>query len=208
MFKIVFLILISSILSLANQDKRLNDLEKFLNTLPQKTTTQKLNSVNFYFNQIVSAYDSIDDINHDEWDTMIDFVLKGRGDCEEYAISKYEALKLSGIEKNKLFLMVVKEKTRPSNEFHLVTAYYEDDKNPLILDNLSFKALPLTRRTDLEPIMIFDNNVAYRVDKNGKIVEKVNTQYTEKVSILELKLKKQFKEYNIQFPLVFIRNNM
>ncbi|MDY0327842.1 MAG: transglutaminase-like cysteine peptidase [Arcobacteraceae bacterium] len=200
MFKIVFLILISSILSLANQDKRLIDLEKFLNTLPQKTTTQKLNSVNFYFNQIVSAYDSIDDINHDEWDTMIDFVLKGRGDCEEYAISKYEALKLSGIEKNKLFLMVVKEKIRPSNEFHLVTAYYEDDKNPLILDNLSFKALPLLRRTDLEPIMIFDDNVAYRVDSQGKKQEPITSPFPNILKNLEKKFHKQLVEKGITEP--------
>ncbi|QOG11575.1 transglutaminase-like cysteine peptidase [Arcobacter sp. FWKO B] len=197
MFKIVLVLVISLSFGMANDTKRLQDLEQFLNTLPQKTIIEKLNSVNFYFNQIVSAYDSLDNINHDEWNSMIDFILKGRGDCEEYAISKYKALKLTGIDTNKLFLMVVKEKTRPQNEFHLVTAYYENDENPLILDNLSFRVLPLIKRSDLEPIMIFDTNNTFTVTKSGKIDKITMSNFPQKLKLLEEQTKLQFNQYNI-----------
>jgi predicted transglutaminase-like cysteine proteinase len=172
----------------ANETKRIENLKQFIGSLSTKNTEQKLNSVNLYFNQIVPAYDSFSDVNRDEWDTMIDFVKKGKGDCEEYAISKYETLKMSGLDENKLYLMVVRERTRQNNEFHLVTAYYETDNNPLILDNLSFKVLPLSKRIDLHPIMIFNEENSYNVDKVGKKTQSINSEFPLKLKQIKQKL--------------------
>lgn len=198
MFKVVVLIALSFLFIHANETKRVENLKQFINSLSTKNTEQKLNSVNLYFNQIVSAYDSLSDVNRDEWDTMIDFVKKGKGDCEEYAISKYEALKIAGIDENKLYLMVVREKTRPNNEFHLVVVYYESDTNPLILDNLSFKILPLNKRVDLEPLMVFNSSTAYNINKIGKITQSTNSIFTIRLRELGNKLTNQFKQYDIK----------
>lgn len=197
MFKVVVLIALSFLFIHANETKRVENLKQFINSLSTKNTEQKLNSVNLYFNQIVSTYDSFSDVNRDEWDTMIDFVKKGKGDCEEYAISKYEALKIAGIDENKLYLMVVREKTRPNNEFHLVVVYYESDTNPLILDNLSFKILPLNKRVDLEPVIIFNEQNSYSSDKVGNKTQIINSDFPVKLRQIKQKLHSQLIKYKV-----------
>ncbi|MEJ5168462.1 MAG: transglutaminase-like cysteine peptidase [Arcobacteraceae bacterium] len=196
MFKIIVFIVMAFIYINANETKRIENLKQFIGSLSTKNTEQKLNSVNLYFNQIVPAYDSFSDVNRDEWDTMIDFVKKGKGDCEEYAISKYETLKMSGLDENKLYLMVVRERTRQNNEFHLVVAYYyESDNDPLILDNLSFKVLPLNKRIDLHPIMIFNEKNSYNVDKLGKKTKIINSEFPFKLTQIKQKLTNQMELY-------------
>lgn len=199
MFKIIVFIVMAFIYINANETKRIENLKQFIGSLSTKNTEQKLNSVNLYFNQIVPAYDSFSDVNRDEWDTMIDFIKKGKGDCEEYAISKYETLKMSGLDENKLYLMVVRERTRQNNEFHLVVAYYyESDNDPLILDNLSFKVLPLSKRIDLQPLMIFNSSISYNIDEKGKITKSTNSVFSAKLRKLATKLNNQFKQYGIK----------
>ncbi|MDY0320172.1 MAG: transglutaminase-like cysteine peptidase [Arcobacteraceae bacterium] len=195
MFKIIVFIVMAFIYINANETKRIENLKQFIGSLSTKNTEQKINSVNLYFNQIVPAYDSFSDVNRDEWDTMIDFVKKGKGDCEEYAISKYQTLKMSGVDENKLYLMVVRERTRQNNEFHLVTAYYETKTNPLILDNLSFKVLPLSKRIDLHPIMIFNEENSYNVDKLGRKMQSINSEFPLKLRQLKQKLTNQTELY-------------
>ena len=45
-----------------------------------------------------------------------------------------------------------------NHEAHLVLAYYKKDSSiPLILDNMTAKILPITQRSDLEPILTFND---------------------------------------------------
>jgi predicted transglutaminase-like cysteine proteinase len=46
----------------------------------------------------------------DYWSTPREFLISGRGDCEDYAIIKYFTLIKLGFDERKLFLTSVKEK--------------------------------------------------------------------------------------------------
>ncbi len=93
--------------------------------------------------------------------TPKEFLIKGKGDCEDYAIAKYFALLELGVKKEHLYMAVVKERT--SSGMHMVLFYIEDKtKSPLVLDNLSFKVLPLSKRVDLIPDVAFNEVDAYQ----------------------------------------------
>ncbi len=132
---------------------------------------KKLNHVNSFYNKILPINDSTKYQVDDHWATPKEFIIEGKGDCEDYAISKYFTLIESGIKKDKLFLSVVKVKG--ATNYHMILTYFENKKSiPLVLDNLSFKVLPFNERVDLEPQFIFNEKEAFLL-KNKKIDKKV-----------------------------------
>jgi predicted transglutaminase-like cysteine proteinase len=147
------------------QQKRVEAYKKFLSKIKDIEEDKKLILTNNYFNQIVSEYDSWVWKKRDYWAAPLEFIKKGAGDCEDYAIAKYYTLKKVGIDANRLFLMVVK--TEKKEEYHMVLGYFKDFKHsPLILDNLSWKILTLKKRKDLKFIIGFNEKY---ILKNRKI---------------------------------------
>lgn len=148
------------------------ELTKKINDL---SLEKKLNHVNAFYNRILPVHDSQKYKVDDHWSTPKEFLVEGRGDCEDYAIAKYFTLKESGIPKDKLYLTVVKVKG--TTNYHMVLSYLENKKSmPFIMDNLSFRVLPFDKRTDLEPKFIFNENNAYLL-KNKKIHKKVRINW-------------------------------
>jgi predicted transglutaminase-like cysteine proteinase len=144
---------------------RVNAYKDMIKSLHHASLEEKLIKINSFFNQFVSEYDAHTWKKEDYWATPLEFTAKGRGDCEDYAIGKYFALKEVGIDKDKLFIMIVKEKT--ARDHHMVLAYLQHAKSsPLVLDNLSWKILPLEQRIDLKPVYGFNEKNLYL---NGKI---------------------------------------
>lgn len=144
---------------------RIKAYKEMLASLQNALIEEKLIKINSFFNQFVSEYDANTWKTEDYWATPLEFTAKGKGDCEDYAIGKYFALKDVGIDKNKLFIMIVKEKT--ARDHHMVLAYLQQAKSsPLILDNLSWKILPLEQRIDLKLVYGFNEKNLYH---NGKI---------------------------------------
>ncbi len=136
---------------------------------------RKLNYVNTFYNKILPVNDATKYEADDYWATPKEFLIQGKGDCEDYAISKYFTLKEAGISKDKLFLSVVKVKGVAN--YHMVLTYLENKKAiPLILDNLSFKVLPFTKRGDLEPNFLFNEKEAYLI-KNNRLDKKININW-------------------------------
>ncbi len=136
---------------------------------------RKLNYVNSFYNKILPIHDSRKYKVDDHWSTPKEFLFEGKGDCEDYAISKYFTLKESGIAKEKLFLAVVKVKG--ATNYHMVLTYLKNKKAiPLVLDNLSFKVLPLNKRKDLTTKFIFNEKEAF-ILKNNKIYKKVRVNW-------------------------------
>ena len=142
---------------------------------------KKLNRVNAYINKIRSKYDKVSNTNTKEniigdyWMTPKEFFIAGSGDCEDYAIAKFYTLKYLGVDPKKLYLSVVKVKG--SSSFHMVLLYLKDKNSiPLVLDNLSWKVLPLNKRRDLTSMFAF-NEVDARGFKNKKIYKKVKIDW-------------------------------
>ena len=138
-------------------------------------TLKKLSHINAFYNKILPVNDSLKYKVDDHWATPKEFLIQGRGDCEDYAIAKYFTLLETGIPKDKLFLSVVKVKNEAN--YHMVLLYIENKKSmPLVLDNLSFKVVPFDIRKKLEPQFIFNEKVAY-ILKDKRIHKKVKINW-------------------------------
>ncbi len=132
-----------------------------------KTDLEKLNRVNIFFNRLFY----VDDIRlwgvKDYWATPIEFLCKGAGDCEEYAIAKYFTLKATGVPDKKLKIAYVK--SIRLNQPHMVLAYYSTPGDePLILDNLTSLIKPASQRKDLVPIFSFNGSGLWMAQQRGR----------------------------------------
>jgi predicted transglutaminase-like cysteine proteinase len=147
--------------------KRFGNFYKFIKKSKDFSLEKKLLRTNFFINRIISKHD---EKGNDSWATPKEFLINGYGDCEDYAISKYFTLVKLGIPKNKLFLSVVK--VRGSVGFHMVLFYIDKNNIPLILDNLSWKILPLQKRKNLEFKYAFNDRFSYIIRDDILIKEK------------------------------------
>lgn len=125
----------------------LEDYGRFMGKFEKDTSLHvKLEKVNNYINAIVGKYDDMD-TNLDHWATRLEFLTNGGGDCEDYAIAKYQTLLDLGVSEEKMGLCVAKD--RYSGTMHMVLGV-EETSLVYILDNLSFRILPHEKRIDLE----------------------------------------------------------
>ena len=145
--------------------QRIYNFKKFFKEAKDFTEVQKLNRVNYYINRIIGKADKTN-----EWITPKEFLIRGRGDCEDYTLTKYFALKKLNLDTNKIYPSVVKVKG--SKNYHMVLLY-EKDHELLVLDNLSWKMLPLQKRKNLKFYYAFNENGSY-IMKNNKLVKEEN----------------------------------
>ncbi|TAN76386.1 MAG: transglutaminase [Gallionella sp.] len=124
---------------------------------------QKLKEVNEYFNRKL-RFDDDQNIwgRVDYWATPVEALVKGAGDCEDFAIAKYFSLKFSGVPVSKLRITYVKARIvraeGNTTQAHMVLTYYPSpDAEPLVLDNLIGEIRPASRRDDLLPIFSFNS---------------------------------------------------
>jgi predicted transglutaminase-like cysteine proteinase len=124
----------------------------------RQSELELLNSVNDYFNRNLAF---VDDLKHwgvaDYWASPGEFVASGGGDCEDFALAKYFALKELGVPISRLRIAYVK--AIQINQPHMVLSYYATiDGEPLILDNLVAEILPAAQRPDLMPVYTFNDD--------------------------------------------------
>ncbi|MEN8717928.1 MAG: transglutaminase-like cysteine peptidase [Sulfurovum sp.] len=133
-------------------------LNSLLKKLENTSTNKKLQKVNDFFNAVRYKSDkSIYGVS-DYWATLSEFLAKDKGDCEDYVIAKYFALKELGIPVSKMFLSYVR--LQKSSEAHMVLSYYETPSSePLILDNIRRIIYPASKRNDLKLIFNFNPNI-------------------------------------------------
>jgi predicted transglutaminase-like cysteine proteinase len=85
----------------------------------------------------------------DRWAPPLDAIARGAGDCEDYAIAKYAALRAAGLDEDDLRLVLVRDLKR--REDHAVLAARLDGRW-LILDNRRFVMLEAVRLPDYLPL--------------------------------------------------------
>ena len=148
---------------------RLQKWENLINLLMNHSNADKIESVNNFFNEIIVAKSDHDNkSNRDYWQSPIETLVRGKGDCEDFAISKYVSLRLLGIPKNQLLISVVR--LPEFGELHALLLYYlKDDNDPLVLDNLSYEiysfSAPCIKRMsfmisqyNIKPLIAFNEN--------------------------------------------------
>ena len=119
---------------------------------------EKLRMVNTFFNRQVQYREDRDAWGMvDYWASPMEFLAKGQGDCEDYAIAKFFSLIHMGVTPAKMRMVYVRAQNAGTIQAHMVLAYYaEPNAEPLILDNLITDIRPASRRPDLAPVFSFN----------------------------------------------------
>ncbi len=137
---------------------RFINMNKTLEALQDKSRQEQLEGVNDLFNAVRYNSDMKLYGKSDYWATPWEFLGRDEGDCEDYVIAKYFALKHLGVPSKKLYFSYVRS-TR-FKEPHMVLTYFETPQTvPLVLDNINFRVFPATKRKDLIPIYNFNADV-------------------------------------------------
>jgi len=123
-------------------------------SLKGKALLEQLNVVNKFFNRYPYRLDMEVYGVEDYWATPAEF-MKNSGDCEDYAIIKFYAMKQLGLDTDSMRIVVVTDVIR--NLAHAVLAVYHEG-NAYILDNLSNLVLPHTRLTHYKPQFSVNEN--------------------------------------------------
>jgi len=130
-------------------------LNELLSKLSKENINIQLTEVNRFFNQFKYQNDMKLWGQKDYWATPEEFIGVNSGDCEDYVVAKYFALRSLGVPDERLYLTYVKAVRE--NMAHMVLSYFETPKSiPLILDNYNHRMLPASKRRDLLPVYSFN----------------------------------------------------
>lgn len=169
--------------------KRLSSLLSLMEELKDKEEIEKVVEINKFFNQLQYATDLRIWKTNDYWASRLEFIGKGAGDCEDYAVAKFLTMAQLGVPQKKIFLTYVKAINFPQSA-HLVVTYYKTPGTiPYVLDNYEKRILPATARKDLIPVYSFTASDLYLQKQHG-LGKKINRR--------DLKNQKNLKSIDLE----------
>lgn len=127
---------------------------------------QSAKKVNTLMNQKRYITDNRNWGKSDYWATPVEFMRRG-GDCEDFAIAKYTALRMLGVPEERLRIAIVHDKVK--NIPHAVLVVYAEN-GPLVLDNQIKSVIDASEQGRYRPIFTI-NRLAWWLHS-----EKVNTR--------------------------------
>ncbi len=154
--------------------KRVISWDNMIEKNKGKKTVHKLKAVNDFFNKIKYLKDIKVWKKKDYWASPFEFMGVGAGDCEDFAIAKYFALRALGVPDKKLKITYVKLKVKRKkfDEAHMVLNYYhKPTSTPIILDNANKKLKLASKRKDLKPIYSFNASGLWSAKNKGKTLK-------------------------------------
>lgn len=134
-----------------------------LQELESEDVDTQLQRVNHFFNQNIQFTDDIYAWgDSDYWASPMETMQRRAGDCEDFTIAKFTALRLLGVPVDKMRLTYVKARiggvNSNINQAHMVLSYYENPRDiPLVLDNLVGDIRSADQRPDLVPVFGFNS---------------------------------------------------
>lgn len=147
--------------------KRMIAWQRLIKENQNKSTQQKLEITNRFFNQFEYRSDAQQIGRADYWMTPIEFIDRGGGDCEDYTIAKYFTLQALGIPRKKMRITYVKYLKQ--GVAHMVLTYYENPRAmPVVLDNLIPEIKPANERSDLKPVYSFNGDGLWLARQRGQ----------------------------------------
>lgn len=109
----------------------------------------RVERINQIMNRARYVTDAVQWQSEDYWATPVEFTAVAAGDCEDYALAKYFALRELGMSADKLRITYVRLLRQGRLENHMVLAYYpQAGDEPWVLDNLEKRFLPARDRPD------------------------------------------------------------
>ena len=148
--------------------QRFADWQRLMTNADNLSETEKLQQVNDFFNRNLSfADDATLWRKKDYWATPAEFICRGAGDCEDFAIAKYFTLLEMGVSDSKLRITYVK--ALQLNQAHMVLTYFATPQSiPLVLDNLTMIISPANERDDLQPVYSFNGSGLWQAKEQGE----------------------------------------
>lgn len=130
-------------------------INRLLAELDGKPVERQLAEVNRFFNQFEYREDHEHWGEQDYWATPNEFIGTFAGDCEDFVVAKYFALRKLGVPDEKLYLTYVK--ALEQNVAHMVLSYFPKPSSiPQILDNYNPRIMRADKRRDLLPVYSFN----------------------------------------------------
>lgn len=112
---------------------RITQLEYRLASLATRPVIEQINGVQHFMNETPYIPDQVNWNTLDYWATPLEFMAQG-GDCEDFAIAKYMALRLMGFPRSDMSFDMVMDRQQKTLHAVLVVRHGEQT---LILDNQS-----------------------------------------------------------------------
>ena len=139
---------------------------RFAATLREDGSTEQLRLINRFVNRRVHYVDDQRRFGRaDVWSTANDTLRTGRGDCEDYAIAKYQLLRAAGFATRDLYLVIVRDLVRRADHAVLVA---RTGGHLYVLDNGTDEVLRSEEVSDYRPVLTFASygewTHGYRVD--------------------------------------------
>ncbi len=150
---------------------RVEEWDSMIEASKDEPILNKLKNVNDFFNQITYKSDLSVWGTKDYWATPFEFMGRGAGDCEDYAIAKYFTLIKLGVPDEKLRITYVSyRKTNTSyEEAHMVLTYYHKvGVEPVVLDNINKMLQVASKRADLKPVYSFNASGLWQAKTKGE----------------------------------------
>ncbi len=150
--------------AMGSADERLQAWAQMLHNSARQSEQQRLDTVNRFFNQQLDFRDDQATWGQvDYWATPVEALVKGAGDCEDFALAKYFSLRQLGVPAERLRITYVK--AVKLDQPHMVLSYYlSDTSDPLVLDNLIGQIQPASQRHDLLPVYAFNAEGLFLVE--------------------------------------------
>jgi predicted transglutaminase-like cysteine proteinase len=126
----------------------IGEFRKDIQTLQNLPLNQMAERVNTMMNAKRYVSDKKNYGQNDYWATPVEFFKRG-GDCEDYAIAKYTALRALGVPENRLRIAIVQDLQK--NIPHAILIVYTDN-GAMILDNQMKNAVKAERISHYKPI--------------------------------------------------------
>jgi len=139
--------------------RRLQEWHRFIERTMQYSEAAKLDAVNRYVNQMRFMVDLRLWKQVDYWATPLQLLAVGAGDCEDFAIAKFFALKTLKVPVDRLRVTYVWQHKEGSGspQPHMVLTYKAaPETEPLVLDNLTGDIKPLSQRKELQVVYAFN----------------------------------------------------
>ncbi len=132
----------------ANTNKMIDGLKAELAEFKSSSVLEMAHKVNDMMNKKKYIVDSKNWGKSDYWATPVEFMARG-GDCEDFAIAKYVALRALGVPENRMRIAIVQDMQK--NIPHAILVVYSE-KGVVILDNQIKSVRPDRRIAHYKPI--------------------------------------------------------
>lgn len=154
-----------------NASPEITQFRTQLQTLKNLPLDQMATRVNSIMNAKRYVTDNANYGQTDYWATPVEFMKRG-GDCEDFAIAKYTALRALGVPENRLRIAIVQDLQK--NIPHAILIVYTD-QGTMILDNQIKQAVKADRVSHYKPIFSINQDAwwLHTAPKNGGSVTRV-----------------------------------